>query len=42
MYEERHFMGDEQFFYGHAPILPVSNFGRSIVVTGCSPWTVYT
>ncbi|TRY66957.1 hypothetical protein TCAL_03749 [Tigriopus californicus] len=35
------FMGDEQFFYSDSAQFPVINFGQSLLVTGCSPWTVY-
>ena len=34
-------MGQEQYTYGDASTFNYDNFGRSAVVTGCQPWTVY-
>ena len=41
LYEAHYFMGREQFFYDDAPQFDMGSFGSSIVVTGCSPWTIY-
>ncbi|CAB4068445.1 unnamed protein product [Lepeophtheirus salmonis] len=35
------FMGNEQYFYSDTPSLNHDNFGESIIVTGCDPWTLY-
>ncbi|XP_040572557.1 uncharacterized protein [Lepeophtheirus salmonis] len=40
-YEESGFMGDEQYFYFDNPSLYHDNFGKSIILTGCQPWTLY-
>eukprot|EP00095_Tigriopus_kingsejongensis_P009637 maker-scaffold94_size379870-snap-gene-2.32 protein:Tk09637 transcript:maker-scaffold94_size379870-snap-gene-2.32-mRNA-1 annotation:"gamma-crystallin a" len=40
-YEGKNFMGLEQFFYDDAPQFNYDNLGRSVIVTGCSPWTIY-
>ncbi|XP_040572657.1 uncharacterized protein [Lepeophtheirus salmonis] len=40
-YEGSGFMGNEQYFYSDTPSLNHDNFGESIIVTGCDPWTLY-
>jgi len=41
-YEGHYYMGDEHFYYNDAPSFGAyDNVGDSIIVTGCSPWTVY-
>jgi len=42
MYEGEYFAGNEQYFYSDAAYLNQDNFGASLLVTGCSPWTVYS
>ena len=34
-------MGKEQYAYGDASSLNYDNLGRSAIVTGCDPWTLY-
>merc|ERR1712055_815431 len=41
MYFNEYFIGDEEFTYNDAPILNYDNRAQSIVVTGCSAWTLY-
>merc|ERR1712110_591449 len=40
-YQYEFYQGSEQYFYQDATYTQVDNFGRSVVVTGCNPWTVY-
>merc|ERR1712029_1047142 len=40
-YQYEYYQGSEQYFYQDATYTQVDNFGRSVVVTGCNPWTVY-
>merc|ERR1719184_119323 len=40
-YQYEYYQGSEQYFYQDATYTKVDNFGKSIVVTGCNPWTVY-
>jgi len=41
LYEYNFYMGLEQYAYGDAPSLNYDNLGRSAIVTGCNPWTLY-
>merc|ERR1711963_285375 len=41
LYEWDFYMGLEQYAYGDAPTLNYDNLGRSAIVTGCTPWTLY-
>ena len=36
------FIGDEEFTYVDMPQLNYNNRAQSLIVTGCSPWTLYT
>merc|ERR1712110_577013 len=38
-YQYEFYQGSEQYFYQDATYTQVDNFGRSVVVTGCNPWT---
>uniref|UniRef100_A0A0K2VIQ3 Beta/gamma crystallin 'Greek key' domain-containing protein n=1 Tax=Lepeophtheirus salmonis TaxID=72036 RepID=A0A0K2VIQ3_LEPSM len=40
-YEGPGFMGIEQYVYKDAPKLKYDNFGKSIIISGCKPWTLY-
>merc|ERR1711923_465773 len=40
-YQYEYYQGSEQYFYQDATYTKVDNFGKSIVVTGCNPRTVY-
>ncbi|QQP38749.1 Uncharacterized protein FKW44_019421, partial [Caligus rogercresseyi] len=40
-YEGAGFMGIEQYFFKDAPSMDYDNFGKSIILTGCKPWTLY-
>nr|XP_040565979.1 uncharacterized protein LOC121115877 [Lepeophtheirus salmonis] len=40
-YEGAGFMGIEQNVYKDSPKLNYDNFGKSIIITGCKPWTLY-
>jgi len=40
-YQYEYYQGSEQYFYQDATYTQVDNFGRSVIVTGCNPWTVY-
>ncbi|QQP54255.1 Gamma-crystallin A [Caligus rogercresseyi] len=40
-YDGAGFMGREQFYYGDSSYLNYDNFGKSIIITGCEPWTLY-
>ncbi|XP_059083008.1 beta-crystallin A1-like [Tigriopus californicus] len=40
-YESKYFIGEEQYFYDDAPQFNFDNFGQSVIVTGCAPWTIY-
>ena len=41
LYEYEFYMGLEQYSYGDASSLNYDNLGRSAIVTGCDPWTLY-
>merc|ERR1719232_1727766 len=41
LYQYDFYMGLEQYAYGDAPTLNYDNLGRSVIVTGCNPWTLY-
>jgi len=36
-----YFIGDEEFMYNDMPHLNYDNRARSVIVTGCNPWTLY-
>lgn len=40
-YQNEFYQGAEQYFYSDASRVQVDNFGQSMVVTGCNPWTLY-
>merc|ERR1712038_1733802 len=40
-YEGQLYNGREQYFYGDATSFQYDNFGQSMIITGCSPWTLY-
>ena len=40
-YFNDYFIGEEEFTYNDMPQLNYDNRARSIIVTGCSAWTVY-
>ncbi|CAB4069957.1 unnamed protein product [Lepeophtheirus salmonis] len=40
-YEGPGFMGIEQSVQRDSPKLNYDNFGKSIIITGCKPWTLY-
>jgi len=40
-YAGSYYQGAEQYFYSDAPSVHIDNFGQSLVVTGCNPWTAY-
>jgi len=40
-YEGTLYNGREQYFYGDQTSFQYDNFGRSMIITGCSPWTLY-
>merc|ERR1719369_213620 len=39
-FEQEGFMGEEQYYYNDSPRLN-NRYSSSIIVTGCSPWTIY-
>ena len=41
-YFNDYFIGDEEFTYGDKPQLNYNNRAKSIIVTGCSAWTIYS
>merc|ERR1711879_272743 len=41
LYEYEFYMGLEQYSYGDVPSLNYDNLGRSAIVTGHEPWTLY-
>jgi len=41
LYFNDYFIGDEEFMYQDMAQLNYDNRARSIIVTGCQPWTVY-
>jgi len=41
LYFNDFFIGDEEFTYNDMPQLNYDNRAKSLIVTGCSPWTVY-
>jgi len=40
-YEGQFYNGMEQYFFGDSGFFEHDNFGRSMIITGCSPWTIY-
>ena len=41
LYNNEFFIGGEEYFYGDVPQLNYDNQAKSLIVTGCSGWTVY-
>ena len=41
MYFNDYFIGDEEFTYNDMPQFNYDNRARSVIVTGCQPWTLY-
>jgi len=41
VYFNDYFIGDEEFTYNDMPQFNYDNRAKSIIVTGCQPWTVY-
>ena len=41
IYFSDYFIGDEEFMYNDTPLLNYDNRARSVIVTGCYPWTLY-
>eukprot|EP00092_Neocalanus_flemingeri_P015528 GFUD01016809.1.p1 GENE.GFUD01016809.1~~GFUD01016809.1.p1 ORF type:complete len:257 (-),score=51.80 GFUD01016809.1:84-854(-) len=41
IYFNDYFIGDEEFMYTDMPAVNYDNRARSVIVTGCSPWTLY-
>merc|ERR1719397_1433759 len=41
MYFNDYFIGDEEFTYDDKPALNYDNRAKSVIVTGCHPWTLY-
>lgn len=41
IYEGENFAGLEKFTYNDKPSFSEGTFGKSIIITGCSPWTIY-
>jgi len=41
LYFEENFIGMEEFMYHDKPALNYDNRAKSIIVTGCGPWTIY-
>ena len=41
LYFQNFFIGGEEFMYNDRSILTHENQAKSIIVTGCSPWTLY-
>ena len=41
IYFNDYFIGDEEFTYNDMPQLNYDNRAMSVIVTGCSPWTLY-
>merc|ERR1719228_2296560 len=41
LYFEEYFIGDEEFTYNDAAVMNYDNRAQSVVVTGCSAWTLY-
>ncbi|QQP49927.1 Beta-crystallin A1 [Caligus rogercresseyi] len=42
IYEKEGFAGEEEYFTNDIPYLRQKNFGESIILTGCLPWTLYS
>merc|ERR1712080_84630 len=42
LYFNDYFIGDEEFTYDDKPALNYDNRAKSVIVTGCNPWTLYT
>lgn len=41
IYQGENFSGLEKFTYNDKPSFSEGEFGRSVIITGCSPWTLY-
>jgi len=41
LYFSDFFIGDEEFMYTDMPLLNYDNRAMSLIVTGCTPWTLY-
>merc|ERR1719315_106941 len=41
LYFNDYFIGDEEFTYVDKPALNYDNRAKSVIVTGCNPWTLY-
>jgi hypothetical protein len=41
VYFNDYFIGDEEFAYNDKPKLNYDNRAKSVIVTGCNPWTLY-
>ena len=41
LYQYDGYSGTEEYFDKDATFLDNDNFGRSVIVTGCDPWTLY-
>ena len=41
LYANEGFGGFEQYFYQDSPQFRYDDFGASIIITGCDPWTLY-
>jgi len=41
LYFNDYFIGDEEFTYDDKPALNYDNRAKSVIVTGCHPWTLY-
>jgi len=41
VYEGELYNGREQWAFDDAPGLTYDNFGKSMIITGCTPWTLY-
>merc|ERR1711874_672994 len=42
MYFEEYFIGEEEFTYTDSPVLQHPDRAKSVIVTGCSNWTLYS
>merc|ERR1712062_761700 len=41
VYEGELYNGQEQWAFDDAPGFTFDNFGKSMIITGCTPWTLY-
>merc|ERR1711915_798074 len=42
MYYNEYFIGDEEYAYNDVSAVLRNNAAKSVIVTGCQPWTVYS